>query len=78
VPPSALAPLAKPPSGWHLPPAERKELAPWRAQGHEVRRNAEACSGGPEYRATTAQWDVTRAARRPLPAKLAVNAALRR
>jgi IS30 family transposase len=31
-----------------------------------------------EYRATTAQWHAERAARRPKPAKLAVNTALRR
>jgi hypothetical protein len=30
------------------------------------------------YRATTAQWHADRAARRPKPAKLAVNAKLRR
>ena len=43
----------------------------------ELRRNAATRSGGLEYRATTAQWHSERAARRPKPAKLAVNAALR-
>src|SRR4029453_4189629 len=35
-------------------------------------------SGGLAYRATTAQWHAERAARRPKPRKLAVEAALRR
>jgi IS30 family transposase len=43
----------------------------------ELRRNAATRSGGLDYRATTAQWHAERAARRPKPAKLAVNAALR-
>ncbi len=43
----------------------------------ELRRNAATRSGGLEYRATTAQWHAERAARRPKPAKLAGNAALR-
>ena len=43
----------------------------------ELRRNAARRSGGMKYRATTAQWHAERAARRPKPAKLAVNAALR-
>jgi len=43
----------------------------------ELRRNAATRGGGLEYRATTAQWHSERAARRPKPAKLAVNAALR-
>ena len=43
----------------------------------ELRRNAATRSGGLEYRANTAQWHAERAARRPKPAKLAVNAALR-
>src|SRR5712672_4393049 len=43
----------------------------------ELRRNAATRSGGLEYRATTAQWHADRSARRPKPAKLAVNAALR-
>ena len=42
----------------------------------ELRRNA-THGGGLEYRATTAQWHADRSARRPKPAKLAVNAALR-
>src|SRR5215203_5422787 len=44
----------------------------------ELRRNAATRSGGLEYRATTAQWHADRSARRPKPAKLAINAALRR
>jgi IS30 family transposase len=43
----------------------------------ELRRNAATRSGGLEYRATTAQWHADRAARRPKPARLAVNATLR-
>ncbi len=43
----------------------------------ELRRNAATRSGGLDYRATTAQWHAERAARRPKPAKLAVNAVLR-
>jgi IS30 family transposase len=43
----------------------------------ELRRNAATRGGGPEYRPTAAQWHAERAARRPKPAKLAVNAALR-
>ena len=44
----------------------------------ELRRNAATRSGRLEYRATTAQWHADRRARRPKPAKLATNAALRR
>jgi IS30 family transposase len=44
----------------------------------ELRRNAATRSGGFEYRATTAQWHADRRARRPKPAKLAINAELRR
>jgi IS30 family transposase len=44
----------------------------------ELRRNTATRSGGLEYRATTAQWHAERAARRPKPAKLAVNATLRK
>ena len=40
----------------------------------ELRRNAATRGGGLEYRATTAQWHADRSARRPKPAKLAVNA----
>jgi IS30 family transposase len=43
----------------------------------ELRRNAATRSGGFAYRATTAQWHADRAARRPKPAKLAGQAALR-
>jgi IS30 family transposase len=43
----------------------------------ELRRNAATRSGGLEYRATVAHWHCERAARRPKPAKLATNAALR-
>jgi IS30 family transposase len=43
----------------------------------ELRRNAATRGGGLDYRATTAQWHADRAARRPKPAKLAINAALR-
>jgi IS30 family transposase len=43
----------------------------------ELRRNAATRSGALEYRATTAQWHAERSARRPKPAKLAVNATLR-
>ena len=42
----------------------------------ELRRNAATRGGGLEYRATTAQWHAERSARRPKPAKLAINAAL--
>jgi IS30 family transposase len=44
----------------------------------ELRRNAATRSGGLEYRASTAQWHADRRGRRPKPAKLAVNAELRR
>src|SRR5688572_14397253 len=44
----------------------------------ELRRNAATRAGGVDYRATTAQWHADRAARRPKPAKLAVNATLQR
>jgi transposase, IS30 family len=43
----------------------------------ELRRNAATRGGGLEYRATAAQWHADRSARRPKPAKLAVDAALR-
>ena len=43
----------------------------------ELRRNAATRGGGLDYRATTAQWHADRSARRPKPAKLAVNVALR-
>jgi IS30 family transposase len=44
----------------------------------ELRRNAATRSGRLEYRASTAQWHADRRGRRPKPAKLAVNGALRR
>src|SRR5688572_6300821 len=44
----------------------------------ELRRNAATRGGGLEYRATTAQWHADMRARRPKPAKLAVNPKLRR
>src|SRR5271167_4170834 len=44
----------------------------------ELRRNAATRGGHLEYRASTAQWHADRSARRPKPAKLAVNAELRR
>jgi IS30 family transposase len=43
----------------------------------ELRRNAATRGGGLDYRATTAQWHAERVARRPKPAKLAVDAVLR-
>jgi IS30 family transposase len=43
----------------------------------ELRRNAATRSGALDDRATTAQWHADRRARRPKPAKLATNAALR-
>jgi transposase, IS30 family len=43
----------------------------------ELRRNAATRSGGFVYRATTAQWHADLRARRPKPAKLAVNLELR-
>jgi IS30 family transposase len=44
----------------------------------ELRRNAATRGGALEYRATTAQWHADQRARRPKPAKLAVNAELHR
>lgn len=43
----------------------------------ELRRNAATRGGGFEYRAHTAQWHADRAAKRPKPAKLVKNPALR-
>ena len=43
----------------------------------ELDRNAATHGGKMAYRATTAQWHADRSARRPKPAKLASNAALR-
>jgi IS30 family transposase len=42
----------------------------------ELRRNAAKRNGVLDYRATTAQWHADRSARRPKPAKLAINQAL--
>jgi IS30 family transposase len=96
MPPSHLAPSAKPLSGRYLSLAEREEIGIWRAQRHgvreiarrlkrapstisrELRRNAATRSGALAYRATTAQWHADRSARRPKPAKLAINEPLRR
>jgi IS30 family transposase len=44
----------------------------------ELQRNAATRTGRPEYRASTAQTHADRRARRPKPAKLAVNPKLRR
>ncbi len=44
----------------------------------ELQRNAAIGTGRPEYRASTAQTHADRRARRPKPAKLAVNPQLRR
>ena len=44
----------------------------------ELRRNAGTRSGSLTYRASTAQWHADRRARRPKPAKLAVDPELRR
>lgn len=43
----------------------------------ELRRNSATRGGGFDYRATTAQWHADRAACRPKPAKLAIDARLR-
>ncbi|TWB62913.1 helix-turn-helix protein [Bradyrhizobium sacchari] len=43
----------------------------------ELRRNVARRHGAPEYRATMAQWHADRSARRPKPAKLAINPTLR-
>jgi len=43
----------------------------------ELRRNAATRSGDLDYRASTAQWHADRRARRPKPAKLALNDVLR-
>ena len=43
----------------------------------ELRRNAAKRNGAQNYRATTAQWHADRSARRPKPAKLATDQALR-
>lgn len=95
MPPSQLAPSAKPLSGRYLSFVEREEIALLCAGRYgiressrrlgrapstisrELRRNAATRGGGLEYRATTAQWHADRSARRPKPAKLAMNARLR-
>lgn len=56
--------------------ARRLDRAP-STISRELRRNAATRSGGFEYRASTAQWHADRSARRPRPAKLTVNTALR-
>ncbi len=43
----------------------------------ELRRNASTRTYWPEYRASTAQWHAERRARRPKPAKMALNERLR-
>jgi len=43
----------------------------------KLQRNAATRHSAPEYRASTAQWHADRSARRPKPAKLAVNPILR-
>src|SRR3712207_4807112 len=57
--------------------ARRLERAP-STISRELRRNAATRSGDLAYRATTAQWPADRSARRPKPAKLAINEPLRR
>jgi IS30 family transposase len=57
--------------------ARRLDRAP-STISRELRRNAATRGGSLEYRASTAQWHADRRARRPKPAKLAVNDALRR
>jgi IS30 family transposase len=89
MPAVAQAPL----SGRYLSFDEREEIVVLRAGGcgvreisrrlgrspstisRELRRNAPARGG---YRATTAQWHAEQRARRPKPAKLAINEKLRR
>jgi IS30 family transposase len=60
-----------------------REIARWIGRSpstvsRELRRNAATRGGRLEYRASTAQWHADRSARRPKPAKLAVNGELRR
>jgi IS30 family transposase len=57
--------------------ARRLERAP-SPISRELRRHAATRRGGLDYRAPTAPWHADRSARRPKPAKLAINAALRR
>jgi len=68
---------------WHAQEHGVREIARRLARApstisRELCRNAATRSGGFAYRATTAQWHADRAARRPKPAKLAVNAQLQR
>src|SRR3954469_1718959 len=57
--------------------ARRLERAP-STISRELRRNAATRSGGLAYRATPAHWHADPSARRPKPAKLAINGPLRR
>src|SRR5881409_2822973 len=75
MPPSQLAPSAKPLSGRYLSFAEREEIAIWRAQRHGVRQIARRLERAPS---TTSQWHADRSVRRPKYAKLAINEPLRR
>src|SRR5262245_8491329 len=66
---------------WRAPGHDVRAIARYLARApstisRELRRDAATRSGGLEYRATTAQWHAERAACRPKPAKLAVNAKL--
>jgi hypothetical protein len=64
------------PEGEHA--ADRRATWPISVDGlAELRRNAATRCGVLEYRASVAQWKAERAARRPKPAKLAVNERLR-
>ena len=55
-----------------------RQLGRWPSTiSRELRRNAATRGGGLEYRATTAQWHADMRARRPKPARLAVNPELR-
>jgi IS30 family transposase len=57
--------------------ARRLDRAP-STISRELRRNAATRGGGLAYRASTAQWHADRRGQRPKPAKLTVNAELRR
>jgi len=63
--------------GWKVREIARQLGRTASTVSRELRRNAATRSGGLAYRATTAQWHAERAARRPKPAKLAVNEKLR-
>src|SRR6058998_3451123 len=76
--PLTLAPV----SGRYLSFTEREEIARQLGRApstisRELQRNAAIGRGRVEYRASTAQRHADRRARRPKPAKLAVNAELR-